>query len=89
MYENANDAVAAYTARISNLAQEIEIEDSIDWGMLSISEENAYNLISANVVNHFDKYDNSEREIMIATIVKMVVENFVLNLKLQKVQNGN
>lgn len=89
MYENSAAAVAAYTARISNLAQEIEVEDPIDWGMLSISEENAYNLISANVVNHFDKYDHSEREIMIATIVKMVVENFVLNLKLQKVQNGN
>ena len=89
MYENADAAVAAYTARISNLAQEIETEDPIDWGMLSISEENAYNLISANVVNHFDKYNHTEREIMVATIVKMVVENFVLNLKLQKVQNGN
>ena len=89
MYEDANAAVAAYTARISNLAQEIEIEDPIDWGMLSISEENAYNLISANVVNQFDKYDHSEREIMIATITKLVVENFVLNLKLQKAQNGN
>ena len=89
MYENANAAVAAYTDRIAKLAQEIEVEDPIDWGMLSISEENAYNLISANVVNHFDKYDHSEREIMIATIVKMVVENFVLNLKLQKAQNGN
>jgi hypothetical protein len=89
MYENADAAVAAYVQRIAKLAQEVEAEDPIDWGMLSISEENAYNLISANVVNQFDKYDNSEREIMIATITKLVVENFVLNLKLKKVQHGN
>ena len=89
MYENSAAAVAAYVDRISSLAQEIEVEDPIDWGMLNISEENAYKLISANVVNQFDKYDHSERDIMVATIVKMVVENFVLNLKLQKVQNGN
>ena len=89
MYENLDAAVAVYVQRIAKLAQEIEVEDPIDWGMLSISEENAYNLISANVVNQFDKYNQSERDIMVATIVKMVVENFVLNLKLQKAQNGN
>ena len=85
MYENTAAAVAAYVDRIANLAQEIEVEDPIDWGMLAISEENAYKLISANVVNQFDKYDNyNERKIMVATIVKLVVENFVLNLKIQQ-----
>lgn len=83
MYENAAAAVAAYVERISKLAQEIDVEDPIDWGMLNISEENAYKLIAANVVNQFDKYDSSERDIMVATITKLVVENFVLNLKLK------
>lgn len=90
MYENANAAVQAYIDQIIELAQDVEVEDPIDWGMLNISEENAYKLIAMNVVNQFDKYDNyNERKIMIATIVKMIVENFVLNLKLQKAQNGN
>lgn len=83
MYENSSAALAAYADRISKLAQEVEVEDPIDWGMLSISEENAYALISANVVDKFDKYNSSERDIMLATIVKLVIENFVLNLKLK------
>jgi len=89
MYENANAAVTAYIERIVLLAKEVESEDPIDWGMLEISEEDAYKLIAMNTVNRFDKYSLHEREIMIATITKLVVENFTLNLKLKKVSNGN
>lgn len=89
MYENANAAVESYIEQIVKLAQEVEVEDPIDWGMLEVSEDNAYRLIAMNVVNQFDKYSVHERQIMIATITKLVVENFVLNLKLQKAQNVN
>jgi len=70
--------------RIAALAKEIETEDPIDWGLLNMNEEDAYRLIALNTVNQFDKYNMSEREVMIATITKLVVENFVLNLKLQQ-----
>jgi len=89
MYENSSAAVEAYIERIVLLAQQVESEDPIDWGMLEISEEDAYKLIAMNTVNQFDKYNVQEREIMIATITKLVVENFALNLKLKKVSNGN
>jgi hypothetical protein len=89
MYENSTAAVQVYIERIAKLAQEIETEDSIDWGMTQIKEEDAYKLIAMSVVNQFDKYTVDEREIMIATITKLVVENFVLNVKLREVANGN
>jgi hypothetical protein len=89
MYENSSAAITAYIERIVLLAQQVESEDPIDWGMLEISEEDAYKLIAMNTVNQFDKYNVQEREIMIATITKLVVENFALNLKLKKVSNGN
>lgn len=82
-------ALESYIDRIVKLAQEVETQDPIDWGMLEVSEEDAYRLIAMNTVNQFDKYNVQEREIMIATITKLVVENFVLNLKLKKVANGN
>jgi len=87
MYESSMDALNAFVDRVAMLAQEIETEDPINWGLLSIDEDDAYRLIALNVVNQFDKYNISEREVMIATITKLVVENFVLNLKLQ--QQGN
>jgi hypothetical protein len=69
--------------RIIELAKEVEAGDPIDWGMLSIDEDTAYRMLASFVIEQFDKYDPGEREIMIATIVKLVVENFMLNLKLQ------
>lgn len=82
-------ALESYIDRIVKLAQEVETQDPIDWGMLEITEADAYRLIAMNTVNQFDKYNVQEREIMIATITKLVVENFVLNLKLKKAANGN
>lgn len=74
-----------YVELISELAQEVDTEDPIDWGMLSISEEETYRLMTLNVLEMFkDKYnDPNFREIMFATVVKLVVENFTLNLKLR------
>lgn len=71
-----------YIDKIVMLAQEVEVGDPIDWGVLNIDEESAYRLLAMSVVEKFDVQDQDERSIMIATIVKLVVENFTLNLKL-------
>ena len=59
------------------LAMESEIADPIDWGDLNISEEQAYIMMAENVID-------MERNHLTdgAIIVKLLVENFVLNLKL-------
>lgn len=74
-----------YVELISELAQEVEAEDPIDWGMLAISEEETYRLMTLNVLEMFkDKYNEPNfKEIMFATVVKLVVENFTLNLKIR------
>jgi len=60
-----------------DLAQEVEITDPIDWGMLSISEEEAYKLIASHIV------ELSDNPLALkAMLIKLMVENFVLNLKL-------
>ena len=60
-----------------DLAQEVEITDPIDWGMLSISEEEAYKLIASHIVELSDNPLTLK-----AMLTKLMVENFVLNLKL-------
>lgn len=74
-----------YLNLIVELAKEVELEDPIDWGMLSISEDNAFRLIAADTLETLlPKYNEPEfREIILATVVKLVVENFTLNLKLK------
>jgi len=58
------------------LAKECESVDPIDWGELNISEEQAYIMMATHVLemnrNHLTDG---------AIIVKLMVENFVLNLK--------
>lgn len=72
---------------VAELAQEVETEDPIDWGMLSIDEKEAYSLIASSVVERILSQEGgpiSEREIgMMASTTKLAVENFVLNLTLR------
>jgi hypothetical protein len=72
-----------YVKYIAEIAKEVEVEDSIDWGNLPIDEDDTYNFIANNVVSRFNIHGEIPREIMLATITKLVVENFTLNLKLQ------
>jgi hypothetical protein len=66
------------------LAMEIEVEDSIDWGMLSIDEKDAYTLMATHVMEM-----NNDELTNRAIIVKLLVENFVLNLKLMGASNDS
>lgn len=63
------------------LAQQVEMEDSIDWGMLNIGEDEAYRTIASSVLEQFHDQSN---HVLLACMTKLIVENFVLNLKLLK-----
>jgi hypothetical protein len=73
MFEVDNEAVR----NLVILAKEGAEMDPIDWGDLNITEEQAYVMMAAHVLemerNHLTDG---------AIIVKLLVENFVLNLKL-------
>lgn len=60
-----------------SIAMEAEIADPIDWGELNISEQEAYRMFAASVLE-MDNEPLADK----AIIVKLLVENFVLNLKL-------
>lgn len=66
---------------LAELAQEFELSDPIDWGLLPIREEDAYLLIAENVVNIMNNSDDRELVCMVA-MTKLLVENFALNLQL-------
>lgn len=67
-----------------DLAMQAEIADPIDWGMLSIEERQAYNLMAATVIDQIAGLpDDRKLLIAMASMTKLLVENFVLNIKLQ------
>ena len=72
--------------QLVELAKEVEMEDPIDWGMLAVDEDSAYRLIASQVI---ELYNTNDQITMLASITKLIVENFVLNLKLQGMKNGS
>lgn len=62
------------------LAQEVEVTDPIDWGMLAIGEEEAYRMMAISILETFP----DESVTIQAVLTKLTVENFVLNLKLSQ-----
>lgn len=70
--------------QLASLAMEAEIADPIEWGELAISEQNAYEMMAANVISQIESVAEDQRPIVaMATITKLLVENFVLNVKLK------
>lgn len=67
--------------QLVEIAEGIELSDPIDWGMLKISEHDAFVLMATSVLESYEKTDHETRDmIMLATVVKLVVENFTLNM---------
>ena len=81
-------SINEYVDHIISLArQDVDSEYPIDWGMLSIDESAAYYTIASKLVEDLlPKYKDPDmfRDIMLATVVQLVVENFTLNLKLRE-----
>jgi hypothetical protein len=74
---------------ILDLVKEIDSEDPIDWAMLAVDENMATEMIATGLLEQYNTtwadMDPDERTvIMLATITKLVVENFTLNLKLRQ-----
>jgi len=70
---------------LADLAQQAEITDPIDWDYLSVDEKTAYRLMASSVIDIINNIDESQKlDIAMASMTKLLVENFVLNLKLEQ-----
>jgi hypothetical protein len=71
-----------------DIAQEVEAEDAIDWGRLSVGKEEAFKMIGASILEMFDKpeYTYEDKVILLSTITKLTVENMLLNIKVLTLQ---
>ena len=71
-----------------DLALECELEDPIDWGLLAITEQQAYQMMASQLLQQFDNVSKDHLiPVILATATKLLVENFVLNLRLKGADN--
>jgi hypothetical protein len=71
---------------IVDLAFAVEQGDPIDWGLFKEGKEQSMKMIAASIIEQFDKevYTDDDRLIIMSTITKLVVENFILHARLRK-----
>jgi|TARA_B110000967_G_C18555926_1_gene397692 hypothetical protein len=70
--------------QLAALAQEGEMKDPIEWGELAVTEENAFLMMAAQVLDQMEGCPEDQRAVVaMATMTKLLVENFVLNLRLE------
>jgi len=71
-----------------DLAMECELSDPIDWGLLHITEKQAYQMMASQLLEQFDNVNKKDMiPVILATATKLLVENFVLNLQLKGAEN--
>lgn len=70
--------------QIIELAKNVELEDSIDWSEVNVNRDNIYQIIGSQAYEIYAAQCEEEdgEAVLLATIVKLVVENFVLNLQI-------
>ncbi len=71
--------------QLIELAKESNISDPIDWEKVNLNEDTVYEMIGLSVVEMMHKIekDPNVNVMLAASILKLTVENFVLNLKLK------
>lgn len=74
---------------IVSLAMEVSKEDPIDFGMLKINEEESFKLIALGLLDNEEFFDEETGHlVLLSTLTKSIVDNFVLNLKLLEIANS-
>jgi len=74
--------------QIAALAKEAEMIETIDWSQLDIEEDEAYLMMASNVVEQLESVPQEQAGIVsMSTMTKMLVENFILNIKLKGLRN--
>jgi hypothetical protein len=69
---------------LADLAMESEMSVDIDWSKLNLTKHEAFSMMAGNVIDQLEAVPDEQRPIVaMATITKLLVENFVLNTKLQ------
>lgn len=74
--------------QLANLAKELQKTDPIDFSLLNVGEDEAFEMMAKNVIEQFEAITNKEEAevVALATITKLLVENFALKIKTQVVK---
>ena len=69
--------------QLSQLAQESAMSIDVNWEEMNISKNDIFNHMANNVLQQMESVDENERAVVaMATMTKLLVENFIYKAKL-------
>ena len=76
--------------RLVGLAKDVEIRDPIDWTKMQVTEDQIYEMMARSVIDQmYSVPDDHRNTVALATLTKLLVENFVLSTKLAEEREKN
>ena len=76
--------------QLAELAMEAELLEGLDWSNMAISKQQAFEKMAAEVLSQLESVSENERAVVaMATMTKLLVENFILTTMVQRNQNEN
>ena len=69
--------------QLIEIARAVELEDPVDWTNIKLDQDMVYRLVASQVYEMQQSWTDNREEIMMASMVKLVVENFILNLQIE------
>lgn len=70
--------------QLAQLAMESEKDDPFDWGTLNIDKRSAYTMMASHALELYATQGPYRDIILLSSVTRLIVENFILNLKLQQ-----
>jgi len=71
--------------KIIELAKTLDIQDNINWTGLNIGESDVYEMMASSVIDQMYSLPQDHKEsVSMATITKLLVENFILKIRLEE-----
>jgi|TARA_Y100000389_G_C17372038_1_gene469564 hypothetical protein len=75
--------------QLAELAQESNMAMDVDWQGMNISKDEIFKHMASNVLQQLETVSENERAVVaMATMTKLLVENFIYNAMLQGNQSG-
>tara|TARA_B110000503_G_C7015578_1_gene357576 strand:+ start:254 stop:514 length:261 start_codon:yes stop_codon:yes gene_type:complete len=76
--------------QLAELAMQSEMSSSIDWNTLNVTKQDAFIMMAKNVIEQMDTLPEDQRAVVaMATMTKLLVENFILNIQAKGSNNDN
>ena len=75
--------------QLTEFAKDVELGDSISWDGLNVDRDRIYQIMASQIYDQSLTWGDDDKEIvMLASIVKLLVENFVFNVKVESLEMG-